>query len=67
MAAMQLQQQNRVRLRTARRAPYVSLPEDRLNELGRLGERLLRGSRLLVASNRGPVQYAVGPDGELER
>jgi trehalose 6-phosphate synthase len=67
MAAMQLQQQNRARLRTARQAPYVSLPENRLAELAELGESLLKGTRLLVASNRGPVQYAIGPDGELER
>jgi trehalose 6-phosphate synthase len=67
MAAMQLQQQNRARLRSARRAPYVSLPDDRLAELGNLGQSLLRGSRLLVASNRGPVQYAHSEEGHLER
>src|SRR3954447_15326970 len=42
-------------------------PEARLEELGTLGKTLLQGARLLVASNRGPVQYGLRPDGGLER
>lgn len=49
-----------------RRIPYGGVSEVRLGELITLGRELLRGSRLLVASNRGPVQYALSPDGELE-
>jgi trehalose 6-phosphate synthase len=41
--------------------------EARLEELGTLGRTLLQGSRFLVASNRGPVQYGLRPDGTLER
>ncbi|MFN0073137.1 MAG: trehalose-6-phosphate synthase [Chloroflexota bacterium] len=48
------------------RTPYGAIPEVRLSELISLGRELLQGSRLLVASNRGPIQYAIGPSGALE-
>jgi trehalose 6-phosphate synthase len=55
------------RVSSLARTPYGSVPEPRLDKLVELGRALLRGSRLLVASNRGPIQYGIGPDGQLEQ
>src|SRR5215212_4168570 len=53
-------------MRAAQRRPYSTIELGRLAELVTLGRELLRGDRLIVASNRGPLQYGISPDGSLE-
>lgn len=52
-------------MRTTERTREPVLDEVRFGQLVRLGQELLDGSRLIIASNRGPVQYTIGPDNAL--
>ncbi len=49
----------------AKAMPASVSPQDKLQQLKALTEELLERRRLIIASNRGPMEYRIEPDGSL--